>query len=95
MDMLVGVWPLPLLWPLSDQVFRLPFGILPSAPVFNLSNPLMYRNLFMEVGILVPLYAGLYLARHAQWAVWQRRVSVVLLWACSIGFMGWSYTLVR
>ena len=95
MDMLVGVWPLPLSWPLSAQVFRLPFGILPSAPVLDLSNPYMYRNLLMEVGILAPLCAGLYLVRHSRRAIWQRRMAVMALWGCSISFMGWAYTLVR
>ncbi|WP_310599172.1 metal-dependent hydrolase [Desulfobulbus sp.] len=31
LDLLVGVHPLPLLWPLPDPDIALPFGILPSA----------------------------------------------------------------
>lgn len=57
LDMLVGVSPLPLLWPLSDQLFKLPFGILPSAGRISLTNKYFYRNLIIEAGILLPLYS--------------------------------------
>lgn len=92
LDLLVGVWPLPLLWPFSTARFRLPFGILPSAPAFRLDNPYMYRNVLMELGIFVPLYGGLYL--------WQRRgahypIGAALLWLCAAGFMGWAFVLPR
>ncbi len=95
MDMLVGVWPLPLLWPFTDARFALPFGILPSAPSFRLDNPYMYRNLLMEVGILIPLYAGVYLLRFGKGAGWKRYGSIAVLWLCSVGFMGWAFTLAR
>ncbi|HNT76638.1 MAG TPA: metal-dependent hydrolase [Anaerolineae bacterium] len=95
LDMLVGVWPLPLLWPFTSRRFALPFGILPSAPSFRLDNPYMYRNLLMEVGILIPLYAGVYLLRFGKGAGWKRYGSIAVLWLCSVGFMGWAFTLAR
>lgn len=95
MDMLVGVASLPLLWPLTAQRFRLPFGILPSGPAFRLDNVYMYRNLLMEVGVLVPLYAGVYLARFAKLDGRRRILGSAALWLCSLAFMGWAYTLAR
>lgn len=95
MDMLVGVASLPLLWPFTEQRFRLPFGILPSGPAFRLDNVYMYRNLLMEVGVLVPLYAGIYLARFAKLDGRKRSIGVAALWLCSLGFMGWASTLAR
>jgi membrane-bound metal-dependent hydrolase YbcI (DUF457 family) len=95
MDMLVGVASLPLLWPFTAQRFRLPFGILPSGPAFRLDNFYMYRNLLMEVGVLVPLYTGIYLARFAKFGGRKRSIGVAALWLCSLGFMGWAYTLAR
>lgn len=95
MDLLVGVASLPLLWPFSEQRFRLPFGVLPSGPAFRLDNVYMYRNLLMEVGALVPLYAGIYMARFARFDGWKRSIGVASLWLCSLGFMGWAFTLAR
>ena len=100
LDMLVGVLPLPLLWPFTTHRFRLPFGILPSAPAFRLDNIYMYRNLLMEVGVLAPLFVGIYLARfsHTRFAAlsgWKRTVSIGILGLCSFGFMGWALTLAR
>jgi membrane-bound metal-dependent hydrolase YbcI (DUF457 family) len=95
MDLLVGVWPLPLLWPFTSHLFKLPFGILPSAPSFHLENPYMYRNVTMEVGIFVPLYAGIYVMRYTHLPRWARVTCMSVLWACSAGFMAWAYTLPR
>lgn len=95
MDLLVGVASLPVLWPFTEQRFRLPFGILPSGPAFRLDNVYMYRNLLMEAGALVPLYAGIYLARFAKFDGRKRSIGVAALWLCSLGFMGWAFTLAR
>jgi membrane-bound metal-dependent hydrolase YbcI (DUF457 family) len=57
LDLLVGVSPLPLFWPVNDTLFRLPFGILPSAGRLDLMNIYLYRNLFIECGILLPVYS--------------------------------------
>jgi membrane-bound metal-dependent hydrolase YbcI (DUF457 family) len=42
LDLLTGVNKLPLLWPLSSEIFKLPFGILPSAGGVNLFNYFLY-----------------------------------------------------
>jgi inner membrane protein len=54
LDLLTGVLPLALLYP-YPKVFRLPFGLLPSAGKIKLTNYLFYRNILIELGIFVPL----------------------------------------
>ncbi len=56
LDYLVGVHPSPLFWPLSREEFVSPIGILPSAGALRFSNLYLYRNLLIEVGVLLPLY---------------------------------------
>lgn len=46
----------PLFYPLSRQKIVLPFGILPSAGEIRFSNYFFYRNLLLELGILVPVF---------------------------------------
>ena len=55
LDTLTGVYPKPWLYPFSLETFKLPFGILPSAGRIDLTNYLLYRNLVIELGVLVPL----------------------------------------
>lgn len=55
LDLLVGVKSLPLFWLLTNDVFSLPFGILPSAGKLSFHNYYFYRNLFIEIGVLAPL----------------------------------------
>lgn len=54
LDLLVGVTPLPLLFPLIKIPFKLPFGILPSAGKISIDNYYFYRNLALEMGVLLP-----------------------------------------
>lgn len=56
LDQLVGVTPAPLLWPFSLQLFKPPFGILPSAGGLRWNNGLLIRNLLIEVGTLLPVF---------------------------------------
>ena len=56
LDLSVGVTPLPLLFPFVKIPFKLPFGILPSAGRINLDNYYFYRNLWLEMGVLLPLF---------------------------------------
>ena len=55
LDLLVGVYKSPWLWPLSSNTYSLPFGILPSAGKITLFNKYMYRNLLIEMGIILPI----------------------------------------
>lgn len=55
LDMLVGGKPDPLFWPLSNAAIKLPFGVLPSAGSISIYNYYFYRNLIIELGILMPV----------------------------------------
>ena len=57
LDCLVGVHPMPLFWPIDSHLIVLPFGILPSAGRMNLQNLYFWRNLLIELGILIPVAA--------------------------------------
>jgi membrane-bound metal-dependent hydrolase YbcI (DUF457 family) len=94
LDFLVGVTPLPLLWPFSTATFTSPIGILPSAGGLRLSNYYLYRNLLIEIGILAPLlyvargvYCGTIGARH--------RARIILLLVIAGCFIAWSLGLSR
>lgn len=95
LDLLVGVTPAPLLWPLTDAEVRLPFGVLPSAGHPRLSNPLFYRNLLIEMGVLLPLAGIVQLARSNQFRPPQKNALIVGMAAVSLLFMAWGYSLGR
>ncbi len=94
LDLLVGVTPAALLWPFWDGRFRLPVGVLPSAGRPRLDNPLFYRNLFIELGVLVPLFTGLVLARTERTRSGRGPILAGLL-AVALGFMAWAASLPR
>lgn len=94
LDFLVGVTPLPLLWPLSSAAFSSPVGILPSAGRIQLSNYYLYRNALIEVGILAPLCyvaRGLYLGESGI----RRRARMLILLLVAGCFVAWSVSLSR
>ena len=55
LDLAVGVTPLALFYPVINLPIKLPFSILPSAGKINLDNYYFYRNLRLEMGVLLPL----------------------------------------
>jgi len=59
LDVLVGVHPLPLFWPLAQWAITSPVGLLPSAGGLSLFNYYLWRNLLIELGVLVPVLAAL------------------------------------
>lgn len=56
LDFCVGVHPLPIFFPLSTGAFRAPVGLLPSAGSLNPTNFYLYRNLVVELGVLMPFF---------------------------------------
>ena len=94
LDFLVGVTPLPLLWPLSAATFASPAGILPSAGRIQLSNYYFYRNLLIEIGVLAPT---LYVARAVYCGTIgaQNRARIVVLLTIAGCFIAWSLSLSR
>jgi inner membrane protein len=95
LDLCTGVMPLPLLYPLSNATFRLPFGILPSAGRIQLHNYFFYRNLLIEIGVLLPLSISLLLllppVTRSQWRLPLAFTGFVI----SAGFMAWAFSLSR
>ena len=94
LDFLVGVTPLPLLWPLGSAAFASPVGVLPSAGRVQLSNYYLYRNVLIEFGVLAPVCyvaRGLYLGEIS--ARDRARVFILLLVAGC--FVVWSVSLSR
>jgi inner membrane protein len=94
-DLLTGVFPEPLLYPLSDRTFRLPFGLLPSAGKIQLTNYLFYRNLSIELGVLLPLSISLYLCIGNQVRSYGRRAAIAICLSISGYFMVWAASLSR
>jgi inner membrane protein len=94
LDFLVGVTPLPLLWPLDSMAFASPVGILPSAGRIQLSNYYLYRNMLIEVGVLAPLFyvaRRLYLGEISA----RDRARVLMLLLVAGCFVAWSVSLSR
>lgn len=94
LDFLVGVKPLPLLWPLGSTAFISPAGILPSAGRVQLSNYYLYRNVLIEVGVLAPIFyvaRGLYLGEIST----RNRARMLILLLVAGCFVVWSVSLSR
>lgn len=94
LDFFVSVTPLPLLWPFSMATFASSIGILPSAGRVQLSNYYFYRNLVIEMGILVPM---LYVARAVYCGTIgvQNRARIIVLLMVAGCFIVWSLSLSR
>ncbi len=95
MDLLVGVTPLPLLYPWHRQMFKLPFGILPSAGRIQIDNYLFYKNLFIELGILTPLFYSIFITSKGYDSLEKQKIIVPLLLFISACFMTWAFNLSR
>lgn len=98
MDWFVGVIGLPLLWPFHTAILVAPIGLLPSAGTPHWQNYYFWFNLFIELGIIVPLM--LILLRILPWH--QKHLSstatllqAVILTAISLYFLHWSISLSR
>jgi inner membrane protein len=95
LDLSVGVGALPLLYPFSSQRFKFPFGLLPSAGKIDLSNYFFYRNIFIEIGILLPLFLSLYLLVQQEEMTLNKKILIFPLVTSSVSFMAWAFSLSR
>lgn len=86
LDLLVGVTAIPLAWPFNYTVFKLPFGLLPSAGKPDLSNYYFYFNLAIEMGVLLPL-SSILLILNTQQKTWWKWGIIGLLLVISSYFM--------
>lgn len=100
LDLLVGVTPLPLLYPISMALVRLPFGILPSAGKIDVENYYFWRNLYLELGVLLPALAACLLTWSASHT--HKKRALALIWGAiamclviTIRFMVKCYALPR
>jgi inner membrane protein len=94
LDLLTGVLPLPLLYP-NLEVFRLPFGLLPSAGKIQLTNYLFYRNLTIELGVIVPISISLILMIRDPNPFGKHRFMIAAGLLVSGYFMTWAFNLSR
>lgn len=92
LDLLVGAHPMPLFWPVQAGVSV--HGVLPSAGAPRLGNLYLWRNLLIELGVLLPVYAALIaMARGCagrRWRLWA--LCSAPIWAA---FVAWSVSLSR
>jgi inner membrane protein len=93
LDLMVGVYPNPWLWPLSPHTFSLPFGILPSAGKISFFNRYMYRNLLIELGIILPVLFALKSIKENHGRSIFKSVAIwSIIW---IPFIFWGFSLKR
>lgn len=94
LDFIVGVHPLPLLWPLTSSAWASPFGVLPSAGRLALGNFYLWRNLLIEIGVVFPV-----LMLVAAWGRRQHRdLPPLLPWVLLpiwLACLAWSISLQR
>ncbi|MEO1354046.1 MAG: metal-dependent hydrolase [Cyanobacteria bacterium J06635_15] len=94
LDLMTGVSSLPLLFPFNNTLFKLPFGLLPSAGRIQLDNFFLYRNLLIELGVLIPIAVSLFIGfksvrtKPTLFAI----VASLLVSSC---FMTWAFSLSR
>ncbi|EGJ32741.1 MULTISPECIES: metal-dependent hydrolase [Moorena] len=94
-DLLVGVVGIPLFYPFTRENFKLPWGILPSAGKLDLSNYYLYKNLLIEMGILLPLFSLVAICRYHLLKPRQVKIVIFGLLFTSTCFMFWGYNLSR
>jgi len=94
LDFLVGVHPVPLWWPFSLPEARSPIGLLPSAGRLSFNNAYLWRNLFIECGILLPVL-GVLVARARGCRLRTAPFGVWLVLPLFVGCLLWSLSLHR
>lgn len=94
LDLLVGAHAVPLLWPLPEPDVSLPFGVLPSAGRLALGNVYLWRNLLIEMAVLLPALAAIVaVARRVPLRlVTIRGLAILPIW---LAFVAWSVALDR
>jgi hypothetical protein len=95
LDLLVGVVGIHLFWPFSWQLIKLPWGILPSRGALYLTNYYLYKNLLIELGVLLPLFYSIYLRFNTDYFSQGIRHKIFKLLLLSSVFMLWAMSLER
>lgn len=89
LDLLVGVHPVPIFWPLPLPEIQSPVGLLPSAGHLNPTNYYLWRNLLVECGVLFPAFVFLVAAARAVplQQAFPRFAALLPIW---LAFLSWS-----
>lgn len=93
LDLLVGAHAMPLSWPLPAEI-QVPIGILPSAGALKIGNYYLWRNLVIELGLMLPVYTAMVLLWRGAVRRWHRVMAMTLSPAW-IGLLVWSVSLSR
>ena len=94
LDALVGVTQNPIAWPFITEGFSSSIGVLPSAGKPNLLNYYFWRNLIIELGIILPVLGFVYSLVYS-------KTDFRLSWVAIIGLgifltaLGFSLSLAR
>lgn len=91
----VGVHPMPLFWPLIDETFRSPIGLLPSSGALSFTNDYFYRNLAIELGVLIPILAVIQLALRGRFKTQPRWLLLAALAMITLACMYIAFSLSR
>jgi hypothetical protein len=92
LDLFVGVVGIHLFWPFGKS---LDFPLVCCLGSLSLTNYYLYKNLFIELGVLTPLFYRIYLWVKFRPKIAQKICKVAGLMVISIGFMIWAFLLDR
>lgn len=93
LDLLVGAHAVPLLWPLGAET-SISIGVLPSAGALDPANYYLWRNLLIESGLLLPVFA-LVIALARRTAGRDMATRAILIAPVWLVFVAWSISLPR
>jgi inner membrane protein len=93
LDLLVGAHAVPLLWPLGAET-SISIGVLPSAGALDPANYYLWRNLLIELGVLLPVFA-LVIALAQRTAGRNTATRAILIAPVWLVFVAWSISLPR
>ncbi|TXH66816.1 MAG: metal-dependent hydrolase [Lysobacteraceae bacterium] len=91
LDLAVGAHPLPLFWPFTDSGVSSPIGVLPSAGRLDIANVYLWRNLLLEIGVLLPILASVVVVSRegASRRFWRAAAVIAPVWiACLVCAVG-------
>ncbi|OZG72992.1 hypothetical protein BTA51_13640 [Hahella sp. CCB-MM4] len=87
LDFMVGVHKSPFLWPVFNEAFTSEIGVLPSAGRLDIQNYYFWRNLLIEMGILLPICFWFSAAKVSR--RWSIATAIALLAVMSVsGYVG-------
>ena len=86
LDYFVGVHKSPFLWPLYVQSICSRFGVLPSAGKIDISNIYFWRNLIIEMAVLVPLSLYIHVSGKFDSFSLISNIFIIIIFFVGVGF---------